>query len=50
MTSLKCYGSQKNTVGKCGPDSSDSGQRLMSNSCEHCNEPSGSIKVGEFPD
>ena len=29
---------------------SGSGQREMTGCCECCNEPSGSIKCGEFPD
>jgi hypothetical protein len=31
-------------------DSSDPGQRQVSGSCEHGNEPSGLIKCGEFSD
>jgi hypothetical protein len=31
-------------VGRCGLDSSGSGQRPVAGSCEHCNETSGSIK------
>jgi hypothetical protein len=37
-------------VGRCGLDSSGSGQGPVAGSCEHGNEPSGSIKVGEFLD
>jgi len=35
---------------RCGLDSSGSGQGLVGDSCEHGNEPSGSIKGGEFLD
>jgi hypothetical protein len=35
-------------VGRCRLDSSGLGQRPMAGSCEHDNEPSGSIKGGEF--
>jgi hypothetical protein len=35
-------------VGRFGLDSSGSGQGLVAGSCEHGNEPSGSIKGGEF--
>jgi hypothetical protein len=37
-------------VGRCGPDASGSGQESVAESCEHGNEPSGSIKGEEFPD
>jgi len=33
-------------MGKCGLDASDSGQRPVASSCEHGNEPSGSITGG----
>jgi len=32
----------------CGLDRSDSEQGQVTGSCEHGNEPSGSIKCGEF--
>jgi hypothetical protein len=32
-------------VGRCGLDSSGSGQGTVVSSCEHSNEPLGSIKV-----
>jgi hypothetical protein len=35
-------------VGKCRLDSSGSGQRPVAGSCEHGNETSGSIMVGNF--
>jgi hypothetical protein len=35
-------------VGRCGLDSSGSGQGPVASSCEHDNELSGSIKGGEF--
>jgi hypothetical protein len=35
---------------KCGLDSSDSGLGPVVGFWEHCNEPSGSIKGGEFLD
>jgi hypothetical protein len=35
-------------VGRCGLDSSDSGKEPVVGCCEHSNEPSGSIKGGEF--
>jgi hypothetical protein len=35
---------------RCGLDASGSGQRLVVGSCEHGNEPAGSIKGGEFLD
>jgi len=35
-------------VGICELDSSGSGEGLAAGSCEHDNEPSGSIKVGNF--
>jgi hypothetical protein len=35
---------------ECELDSSGSGQGPMAGSCEHDNEPSGSIKGGEFLD
>jgi hypothetical protein len=34
----------------CGLDSFGSGQGQVAGSCEHGNEPSGSIKYGEFLD
>jgi hypothetical protein len=37
-------------MGKCGVDSSGSGWGPVAGSCEHGNEPSGSIKGGEFLD
>jgi hypothetical protein len=37
-------------VGRCGLDSSGSGQGPVVGSCEHGNYPSGSIKGGEFLD
>jgi hypothetical protein len=37
-------------VGSCGPDSSGSGQGLLAGSCDHGNEPLGSIKDREFLD
>jgi hypothetical protein len=37
-------------VARCGLDSSDSGQGPVAGSCEHGNEPSGSIKGGKFLD
>jgi hypothetical protein len=37
-------------VGRCGLDSSDSGYGPAAGSCEHGNEPSGSIKGREFLD
>jgi hypothetical protein len=35
-------------VGECGLDSTNSGYRPVAGSCEHGNEPSGSIKGEEF--
>jgi hypothetical protein len=35
-------------VGKCGVDSSGTGQGPIAGCCEHGNEPSDSIKGGEF--
>jgi hypothetical protein len=35
-------------VGNCVLDASGSGHGSVSGSCEHGNEPSGSIKGGEF--
>jgi len=35
---------------ECGLDASGSGQGPMADSCEHGNEPSCSIKSGEFVD
>jgi hypothetical protein len=35
-------------VGNCGLDSSGSGQEPVAGSCEYGNEPSGSVKGGEF--
>jgi hypothetical protein len=32
----------------CGMDSTGSGEDPVADSCEHGNEPSGSIKRGEF--
>jgi hypothetical protein len=37
-------------VGSCGPSSSGSGYEPVAGSCEHGNEPSGSIKGGKFLD
>jgi hypothetical protein len=37
-------------VGRCGLDSSGSGQGPMAGCCEHDNEPLGSVKGGEFLD
>jgi hypothetical protein len=37
-------------VGECGLDSSGSGQGPVAGSCEHSNEPSCTIKDGEFLD
>jgi hypothetical protein len=37
-------------VENCGLDACDFGQRPVSGSCDHGNEPSGSIKGGEFLD
>jgi hypothetical protein len=37
-------------VGRCGLDAYDSEMRPVAGSCEHNNEPSGSIKGGEFLD
>jgi hypothetical protein len=37
-------------VSRCGLDSSGSGEGPVAGSCEHGNEPSGSIKGGEFFD
>jgi hypothetical protein len=37
-------------VGSCGVDASGSGLGPVVGSCEHSNEPSGSIKVWEFID
>jgi hypothetical protein len=39
-------------VGRCGPDpdASGSGQAPVAGSCEHCSEPSDSIKGREFID
>jgi hypothetical protein len=37
-------------VGRCGLDASDLGQGPVAGSCEHGNEHSCSIKVGEFLD
>jgi hypothetical protein len=37
-------------VGRCGLDASGSGQGTVLRSCEHGNEPSSSIKGGEFID
>jgi hypothetical protein len=38
----------KPEVGSCGLDSSGSGYGTVVGSCEHGNEPSGSIKVGNL--
>jgi hypothetical protein len=35
-------------VGRCELDASGSGQGAAASSCEHGNEPSGSIKRGEL--
>jgi hypothetical protein len=35
-------------VGGCGLDSSGLGRRREESSFEHCDEPLGAIKVGEF--
>jgi len=35
-------------VGRCGLDASGSGQGPVVGSCEHVNEPLGSIKCTEF--
>jgi hypothetical protein len=35
-------------VGRCGLDSSDAGQELAMNSCEHNNEILGPVKFREF--
>jgi hypothetical protein len=37
-------------VGKCGLDSSESEQGPVAGCCEHGNEPSSSVKGGEFLD
>jgi hypothetical protein len=37
-------------MGRCGLDASGLGQGPVADSWEHGNEPSGSIKRGEFPD
>jgi hypothetical protein len=37
-------------IGGCGLNSSGSRYLLVSDSCGHCNEHSGSIKGGEFLD
>jgi hypothetical protein len=39
-----------NRVWGCGLDSLSSGKGQVADSCEHGNEPSGSIKCGEFLD
>jgi hypothetical protein len=39
-----------NRAGGFGLDSSSSGWGLMAGSCEHGNEPSGSMKGGEYLD
>jgi hypothetical protein len=39
-----------NSVGRFGPDASGSGEGPMAGCREHGNEPSGSIKGGEFLD
>jgi hypothetical protein len=38
----------RNWVGSCGLDACDSEYRPVEGSCEHGDEPSGSIKGGEF--
>jgi hypothetical protein len=35
-------------VERCSLDSSNSGQGPVAGSCEHGNEPLGSVKYGEF--
>jgi len=35
---------------RCGLDASSYGQGPVAGACEHGNEPSGSIKFGEFLD
>jgi len=35
-------------VGRCGLNSSGSGQGAVADACEHDNEPLGSTKGGEF--
>jgi hypothetical protein len=37
-------------VVRCGLDASGSGQGAVADCCRHGNEPSGSIKGGEFLD
>jgi hypothetical protein len=37
-------------MGRCGLDASGSGEGPVTGSCEHSNEPSGSVKCGEFSD
>jgi hypothetical protein len=37
-------------VGRCGLDASGSVQVSVAGSCEHGNEPSDSVKGGEFSD
>jgi hypothetical protein len=37
-------------MGGCGLDSSGSGKGPVARSCEHGNEPSGSVKVEGFPE
>jgi hypothetical protein len=37
-------------VGRCGLDSSGSGYGPVTDSCEHGNEPLGSVKRGKFVD
>jgi hypothetical protein len=37
-------------MGRCGLDSSDSGQGPVASSCKYGNKPSCSIKGGEFLD
>jgi hypothetical protein len=39
---------QGNRVGRCGLDSSGSGQGPFAGFCEHDNEPSSYIKGGNF--
>jgi hypothetical protein len=38
------------SVRRCGLDLAGSAQRLVAGSCEHDNEPSGSMKGGDFLD
>jgi len=45
---IKCI--LRHKVGKCGLDAHGSGWRLITDSCEHGNEPLGSIKGGKCLD